>query len=121
MNPYVVKYRIWDRALRQNPQAATYQVRTSSASPNGPDTFKSYSLTRVVYDPQTRDQFFSGPVGLADQYRTWTIYQVDLDVADAPAPQLTYELVIGSNTWIIENIQTAHMDQAFLCRCRVSR
>ena len=121
MKPQILKYRLWRQAARRDPQPATYNVRIASATDTGSDTFTSYALLRVVYDPQTQDQFLGGGVGLADQYRTWIIYQVDLDNASAPAPQLTYELVINGNTWIIENVQTSAMDQAFSCRCRLSR
>ena len=121
MIPQVAKSRVWTMALRKNPQTATYNVRVSATTPSGSDTFTAYSLLRVTYDPQKQDQFFASGVGLADQYRTWVIYQMDLDNAGAPAPQKDYELVINGNTWVIESIDTAVMDQTFHCRCRLAR
>src|SRR5690242_19327461 len=105
MVPEVVKWRVWNLALRENPQQATYAPRVSATTASGSDTFPTtYNLLRVTYRPSTQDQLTLAGATLADQYAVWVICQVDLDQANAPAPQLTYELTISGQTWTIEKV-----------------
>ncbi len=122
MLPEVVKYRIWNLALRMNPQTAVYGVRQAAAAPNEADTFVTYNLLRVTYSELTSGQLLLAKATLADDFRIWTIYQVDLDQANAPPPQRTYELTVeDGTTWVIEKVGTTAMNQAFPCWCRLSR
>lgn len=121
MYPQVVKYRLWQMALRMDAQSAVYKVRQAASSVGTADSFESYQLLRVVYQPPTVAELNFAQATLADQYGKWTILTPDLDQAQAPVPQVTYELVIGSNTWIIERINNTCLMQAFECLCRLAR
>src|SRR6185437_14088704 len=119
MYPEVVKYRLWNLALRMNPQAAVYGVRTSTTQPDGTDTFTSYNLTRVTYRELTNAEMNLAQATFADLWRVWVIYQPDLDQSRAPSPVPLYTLTFGDGTsWIIERVTQTGMNQAYECMCR---
>ena len=132
MLPQIVRYRIWDLALRMNPQTATYSARVSTPTPGGTDTFWSYGLQRLVYRELNSDEIQMAGITLDDVYKVWTICQVDLDNATplsanvgtmpAPTPQISYELTIQDNTkWTIRRVTAVAMNQAFECLCQLQR
>lgn len=120
MIPEVIKYRLWNLALRKNPQTATYKIRASSSTVGTADTFTSYNLLRVCYQPPKLDQLTFLRAMPGTQYATWTILQVDLDNSGAPNPAISYQLVINGQTWIIENVTLTVELQGFECLCRLA-
>src|SRR6185312_5727193 len=107
MYPQIVKYRLWNLALRMNPQAAVYGVRTVATAPGEADTFTDYNLLRVTYRELTNDELIIASLDVSDQAKMWTIYQVDLDLSGAPVPAISYELTFADGTkWIIERVKT---------------
>jgi len=105
-----------------NPQTATYGVRTAATTASGADTFTNYDLQRLVYRELTQAEAAMAGVTLADQWKVWTITQVDLDQASAPPPQATYQLTIQDGTlWEIEKVYINVILQAYECTCRLAR
>ena len=134
MQTQVVKYRIWNLALRMNPQQATYSSRTLATTPAGKDTFTRWVLTRVVYQPlnKSEEAMVAGNATLADVTKKWVITQVDLeqaititpDDAGQPAlpPQIGFELAFDDGTtWVIRKVNIAPIGQAFECYCAQAR
>lgn len=122
MLPQVVKYRIWNLALRMNAQMATYSARTVSIATGGADSLKAYSLLRVTYDEPSNDEIAMVGGTFGDVYAYWTICQVDLDLSGAPAPNIGFELTFSDGTtWIVRNVKQLAMRQAFRCLCQQAR
>lgn len=121
MLPEVVKYRLWNLALRMNPQQPIYAPRVSASAPGTPDTFPAqYQLLRVTYRELTLDELTFMQASVNDQYRVWIITQVDLDQSGAPPPAMTYTLTFpDGSVWTIERVMNNCMNQAFECFCRL--
>lgn len=121
MNPLLLKYRLWRLALRMNPQPGTLNARAASLSIGTPDSFPaSYNLLRLTYKPPKLEQLRFANAVAGTQYGVWTILTADLDQAGAPPPAITWTLVIGGQTWLIENIDITAMQQAYECLCRLA-
>lgn len=125
MIPQVLKYRLWNLALRMNPQQGTLNVRTSiagntAATDDGPDTFTSYSLLRVTYtDDLTSAELAVTQATIADVWRSFMLYQVDLDQAGAPQPVPLQTLTFADGTtWVIEKVTGTALNQAWRCLAR---
>lgn len=119
MLPEVVKVRLWNLALRMNPQTATYGIRIGATTPDGADTFTNYKLLRVTYRELTNAEMQMANATLADVYRVWVVYQADLDQAKAPAPKPLFTLTFADGTtWVVERTTQVAMNQAHECLCR---
>lgn len=131
MVPEVVKWRIWNLALRMNPQQAIYNTRVASGTVGVPDTFISYQLQRLVYRPAKWYELQLLDAEVSDQYQVWTITAVDLETATplppadasppAPIPQASWTLTINGQTWIIVKVTPQNMNQSYECMCNLAR
>jgi hypothetical protein len=129
MLPQRIRYRLWNLALRLNPQPATYGVRTAaSAGPGATDTFTFYNLLRVTYRELTLQELALRKAEVNDTFRVYVIYQADLDQAGiqvgmptgAPLPAMTYTLAFSDgSTWTIESVKGVAVQQAWECTCRL--
>lgn len=124
----IIRQQLFAAALDMDPKAATYQVRISSSQVGVADTFENYTLDRVTFEPVTSDQLTLVQATVGDRFANWRIYQQDLirageevlpPLPQAPEPQPTFRLLIGSDIWIIEFIYVEAILQAFKCFCRI--
>lgn len=122
MRPDTVKRRLWRRALRMNPQTATYIVRTLATTTGGVDSTTTYSLLRLTYDEPEANELAMAEATLEDSFQVWHIYQVDLDLAGAPRPVPKYMLTFADGTsWVIKNVKGEELNQAWRCLCQQAR
>lgn len=92
MYPQSAAVRVYQRALRMNPQTVTLLTRTSTSTPGGSDTYTAYTLYRATFRDLTLDERTMLGMTLADVAKVWTLYHLDLVQASAPDPQLTYAI-----------------------------
>lgn len=125
MHAAILKQKLYRLALRMNPQPATFNIRTaiagnSSATDDGADTFTAYSLNRVTYtDDLTSAEMLVAQSNLADVWRSFMLYQADLDQARAPQPVPLHTLSFSDGTtWLIERVNGTALNQAWRCLAR---
>lgn len=115
--------RLYDLAIRMDYKPATYQVRQTSNTPRSytGDTFQNYKLTRVTYRPATQAELLLVNATLNDLIVVWTIYTYDLGLSKAPVPQVSYLLIIESQTWMINKATNTDLNQSWDCICTLSQ
>lgn len=121
INTNKTKRRLYDLALRSDPKACTYRVRQATNTVGSTDTFQDYSLQRLTYRPATQDELILAQATLNDLFVVWTITQFDLDQVGAPAPQVSYILVIEGRSWVVERATEVDLFQSWECLCRLAR
>lgn len=121
INVNKTRHRLYDLALRSDPQPATYNVRVESSTNYEPDTFNSYQLTRVTYRPPTQQELLLAQATVNDVFIVWVITVYDLNLVKAPPPQATYEIIVNGQTWIIERTTNTDLLQSWECFCRLSQ
>lgn len=106
--------RLFQRALRMNPQQVSFYSRIAPGAAGNFDG--PYTLYRATYKDKKRDSLSEG--ALKKEIVEWTFYSLDLAQASAPNPKIDDRFQDPTGRyWTIKVVHTEIMDTCFVMEC----
>lgn len=105
--------RLYNLALRMNPQQGTFYSRVA---PGLTPATGGYTLYRATF--KEVDRSVTQPGALRKTVGEWTFYALDLGQAGAPNPKIDDRWVDASGQgWTLKHVRTVVMGACFICEC----